>query len=743
MKQLLQSMRRGLASVTDVPMPQVGHRQVLVHAAASLVSAGTERMLVEFASKSLVEKVRSRPDLVRQVLDKARRDGLLTTWDSVRGRLDQLVALGYSSAGAVIAVGEGVTDLRVGDRVACAGGGYAVHAEVVSVPRNLVAKAPENVDFEPAAFATLGAIALQGLRLAEPHLGERVAVIGLGLLGQLTVQMLKANGCIVLGMDIQPARAELARQAGAQGVATTADEMWEITSRLSEGHGADAVIITADTPSHEPVELAGRIARDRGVVVAVGAVGMQIPRKIYYEKELDFRISRSYGPGRYDPAYEEKGHDYPFGYVRWTENRNMQAFLDLVAQGKVDVKPLITHRFPIEDAAKAYELITRKTREPFLAVLLTYPGQPDLSPRIVLGPSPAPPVAPPAPRAGVEGAKLGLLGAGNFATTTLLPAMKKVTGLEFVGVCAADGPGARNAGDKFGFRYCTTDENEILKDPGINTVVIATRHHLHARQIAAALSAGKHVACEKPLALNDAELRSVVQAHSRWAAPNGQFLVVGFNRRFAPMARQLKSCLAEVREPLIMHYRVNAGFIPADHWVQDPEQGGGRVIGEVCHFVDFLTFLCGALPIRVHARALPNSGRYTSDNVIIALEYANGSLGTVTYVANGDKSFSKERVEVFGGGRVAVLDDFRRLELLRNGRRSVSKSWLRQDKGHRGEWEAFVDALRRGAPAPIPFEEIVAATLATFRILDALGSREAAEVETLSFMASASTREEK
>jgi predicted dehydrogenase/threonine dehydrogenase-like Zn-dependent dehydrogenase len=748
-------------------------------------------MAVEFASKSLLEKARARPDLVRQVLDKAQREGVLTTLESVRSRLDQPLALGYSSAGTVIAVGEGITDIQVGDPVACAGAGYAVHAEVIAVPRNLCVKIPplsrgaeeprgggareqrsrgagENapmhpctpapvLSFEEAAFTTLGAIALHSLRLAEPQLGETVAVIGLGLIGLLTVQLAKAAGCRVLGMDPNPDRCRLAEQLGCDATATNSSQFAIRNSQFTDGHGADKVIICAATPSNEPVELAGRIARDRATVVAVGAVGMEIPRKLYYEKELTFRISRSYGPGRYDPEYEEKGHDYPIGYVRWTENRNMQAFLQLLAEGKVDVKPLITHRFPIEEAPKAYDLITGKTGEPFLGVLITYPNQPDLSRKIVLNQCQVSRITHHVSRSGVDRVTIGLLGAGNFAVTTLLPAMKQVPGIEFVGVCTATGLSARHAGDKFGFRYCTTDENEILNDPDINTVVIATRHHLHARQVIAALNAGKHVFCEKPLALTEDQLREIVAAYetrrqgdkgTRRNSPrpplslSPPLLVVGFNRRFSPMARQLKAFLADVHEPLVMHYRVNAGYIPPDHWVQGPEQGGGRIIGEVCHFVDFLTFLAGALPVRVHARALPNDGRYRDDNVVITLEFADGSLGTITYVANGDKSFPKERVEVFGGGYVAVLDDFRRLELVCHGRRKVVRSRLRQHKGHRGEWEAFVAALKECGPPPIPFEEIVATTLTTFRILDTLRSGEPVTVDTETFVASALTSEE-
>jgi predicted dehydrogenase len=680
-------------------------------------------MVADFAKKSLLEKARNRPDLVRQVIDKARREGVLSTFESVRNRLDQPMALGYSSSGTVLAVGDDVLDFQVGDLVACAGGGYAAHAETVCVPKNLAAKLPLHVELESAAFATVGAIALQGIRLAEVKLGERVAVIGLGLLGQLTVQMLRAAGCRVVGMDIRDERAELALRLGAESVATSAQEFAALCAQVSSGDGVDAVLITADTKENQPVELAGDVARDKGIVVAVGAIGMSIPRKVYYEKELDFRISRSYGPGRYDPEYEEKGHDYPIGYVRWTENRNMQAFMQLVAEGKVVLAPLITHRFPIADAAKAYELITGKTGEPFLGVLIIYPDQPDVRQKIELQRTgEASSVTPHDVRPAERGVAIGLLGAGNFATATLLPAMKRVDGVSFIGVCAATGLSARAVGDKFSFRFCTTDENEIFHNAEITTVVIATRHHLHARQVIAALNAGKHVFVEKPLCLNESELSAILQTYASHLTSHVSrpVLMVGYNRRFAPMARQLKTFLSEVYEPLIMHYRVNAGYIPPTHWVHDPAQGGGRVLGEVCHFVDFLTFLAGVPPVQVQAHALPNTGHYSDDNVVVTIEFVNGSLGEIVYVANGDKAFAKERLEVFGGGSVAVLDDFRRLELVRDGRKQVSRSWLRQDKGHRDEWKAFTEAVRNGAPLPISFEDIVHSTLTTFAIAESL-----------------------
>ena len=729
MKQVLQQARTGEISVAEVPKPQLLPGCVLVRIAASLVSAGTERAALEFAGKSLLQKAMVRPDLVRDVISKVRRDGLMSAMHAVRSRLDQPLAPGYSSAGTVLAVGEGVTDLRVGDRVACAGAGYAVHAEIACIPRLLVAKVPgaSSVAFEEAAFATVGAVALHGIRTAGVKLGDVVAVIGLGLLGQLTVQMLNAAGCRVLGMDIVLERAELAARHGAEATTSSPSEFRDLCLQSSSGAGVDAVLITAETASSEPVNLAGEVARDRGTVVAVGTVGMDLERPNYYGKELDFRISRSYGPGRYDTAYEQKGRDYPIGYVRWTETRNMDAFLRLVADCKLDVHSLITHRFPVESALSAYELITDRTGEPFLGVLITYPERPDESQ--VLGVRQNPQVP-----AKQESVSIGLLGAGSFAVSTLIPAIRRVNGVSLVGVCTSTGPGGRHAAEKFGFQYCTTDENEILSDPRINTVVISTRHHLHARQVLAALHAGKNVFCEKPLCLREEELADIIRAYND---QQNHRLMVGFNRRFAPMAVRMKSFLARQDKPLAMHYRVNAGYLPPDHWVNDPQQGGGRILGEVCHFVDFLTFLAGSSPVEVQARSLANCGQYSDDNVIISLRFAEGSQGTISYLANGDRSYSKERVEVFGGSAVAVLDDFRRLELVRHGKKRVSGSRLRRDKGHRAEWAAFSHSIQTGEASPLPFEELVAAMLATLRTRDSLALGQPMSADAAAFIASA------
>lgn len=735
MKQVLQDARNGAITVEEVPIPQLLPGCVLVRVAASVVSAGTERSSAEFARKSLMQKATSRPDLVHDVIHKVQRDGIFSAVQAVQSRLDLPQVPGYSSAGTVIAVAEDVTDIQPGDRVACAGAGFAVHAEIVCVPRLLVARIPAREDtqvpFDSAAFATLGAVALHGVRTAETKLGDMVAVIGLGLLGQLTVQLLKVAGCHVLGMDIDAERARLASRLGADAVADSALAFSDLCAQASRGNGIDCVLITAETPSSDPVNLAGTIARDRAVVVAVGTVGIEIERKNFYEKELDFRISRSYGPGRYDAVYEQKGRDYPIGYVRWTETRNLEAFVELLSEGKLNLEPLITHRFPIENAHAAYELITGKLRENFLGIVIQYREEGDTSAWIDLTRH---------MRSGsarvlsVKNVTVGLLGAGGFASSTLIPAMKTSSATSLVAVCAATGSHAKHVGRKFGFRFCTTDEAQLTNGREVNTLVIATRHHLHARQVLSALAAGKNVFCEKPLCLSEDELREIARAYLETPAAERSVLMVGFNRRFAPMSAQMKSFLVPIAEPLVLQCRVNGGCLSPDHWVNDREQGGGRILGEVCHFVDLLMFLSGSPITEVEAHGLRGSNRYSADNVVIRLQFANGSMGVITYLANGDRACSKERIEVFGGGSTAVLEDYRRLDLMRNGHIQRFRARLRQDKGHRAEWGAFADSIRSTQKPPISFEEIVCSTLATLCLELSRTSGKPVRVDTRKFL---------
>ncbi len=716
MKQLLQNLRDGKTTIEEVPTPTPRAGQALVRVAASLVSAGTERMVVEFAEKSLVGKARSRPDLVKQVLEKMAREGILPTLQATFNRLDSPMPLGYSSSGVITALGPGMDGFHIGQRVACAGGGYAVHAEYNVVPRNLLTPLPDNVDFESAAFTTLAAIALHGFRLAEPQLGENVAVIGLGLLGLLTIQLASAAGCRVWGTDTNPERVALAEQFGA--AACSRHEAEDSARAFTANRGFDSVIICADTASNDPVTLAGAIARDRAKVVATGAVGLTFPRKIYYEKELSFINSRSYGPGRYDPNYEENGRDYPIGYVRWTEGRNFEAIVGLLASGKLSAQPLITHRFPLEQAAAAYEIITGKKKEPFLGVVLTYQVsggavsgvRKQESGKVLLTPENLTPDT-----RQPDTVKLGVLGAGLFANATLLPALKKVKDVELVGIASASGLHAAHSGKKFGFRYACSDDEQILNDPDINAILILTRHDSHADLAVKALQAGKHVFVEKPLAVNNDQLSVISE---RLLMTDNCLLMTGFNRRFAPLAQQLSTFYKNRTEPLYMHYRINAGYIPLNHWVHHPEQGGGRIIGEGCHFIDFLTFLAGSAPVTVRAAALPDGGKYREDNVSMTFTFPDGSIGIVDYLANGDKSFPKERVEVFCGGSVAVLDDFRSLETVKDGKRNTVKLWG-QDKGHFNEMQAFVRAIREDVP-PIPYDQLIGVTQASFAAVESI-----------------------
>lgn len=708
MKQLLQNLRDGKTMVAEVPVPAVRPGTALVRTAVSLVSAGTERMVVEFAEKNLLGKAQARPDLVRQLIEKARREGVISTLEAAFNRLEQPMALGYSSAGVIAALGEDMPGFQIGDRVACAGSGYAVHAQYAIVPRNLLTPLPPEVDFEAAAFTSLGAIALHGFRLAQPQLGERVAVIGLGLLGLLALSIARAAGCETFGVDLEPERVNLAHSLG--HLAALRPEAESAAQALTRGMGFDAVLICADARSSDPTELAGLLARDRGRVVAIGAVGMELPRKIYYAKELSFQVSRSYGPGRYDPAYEEKGHDYPLGYVRWSEGRNMAAFVQLLASRQVDIHPLITHRFPIEQGAQAYDLITGKSKQPFLGVLLTYPqDEPAAGTRISLRID--------APTAASE-LRLGVLGAGNYATAVFLPTVQKIGGVHLQGIASASGVTARHAARRYGFEFAASVENEILDDPHINLVAVLTRHQHHARQVVAALRSGKAVYCEKPLALTNAELEEIFTALAGQSRP--PLLTVGFNRRFSALAQRLKDFLSVCREPFAAHYRVNAGYLPPTHWLHDPGQGGGRIIGEGCHFIDFLTFLAGVPPTSVSAQALPDTDRYRQENVLLTLTFPDGSLGTLAYLANGDKSYPKERLEVFCGGGIAMLDDYRSLELVRHGRRQVFRSPLRQDKGHHAAWKTFLEAVKRGGPPPIPYEHLWGGAMAAFAAMEAL-----------------------
>lgn len=697
MKQIVQNYRSGELKIWDVPAPAPRAGSIIVAVSRSLISAGTEKMVVDLARSSLVGKAVSRPDLVRQLIEKTKRDGLMPTLEKAFNKLDSPVALGYSLAGRVLSVGAGVTHVRAGDRVACAGAGYASHAELVAVPKNLVVAVPDSVDDEDASFVALGAIALQGVRQAAPTLGERFAVFGLGLLGQLTAQILTANGCRVLGVDPDARKVEMVKALGLDAV--TNDGLEARALAMTQGRGIDGAIITASTKSSDPVNTAAGLCRQKGRVVVVGMVGMDLRRDAFYKKEIDLKLSMSYGPGRYDAAYEEGGHDYPFGHVRWTEQRNMQAFLDLVADKKIAIKPLITHRYDIANAEKAYALMDGS--EPYLGIVLGYPGTASASERTVGATQTAKSTA----AVGNAAQRVAFIGAGNYAKSVLIPAFKSVPGVTLASVSTNTGLSSAHAAAKLGFDAATTDASAVFADPGIGTVVIATRHDSHASLIADALDAGKHVFCEKPLATSHEQLQRLIEVRSRTTG----HLCVGFNRRFSPLITAAIAALKGRAQPLVMMYRINAGTIPGDNWVQGAE-GGGRIVGEVCHFIDTMVALCGALPERVEAQAAKGH----PDAVTLQLSFADGSIGSIVYTSLGDASLPKEYLEVWTGGMAIVIDDFRSLAITRNGR-TARRKLARQDKGQSALAVAFIAAATDPLAAPvIAFDELLGVTAATF-----------------------------
>ena len=712
LKQILQSLSSGTIEGVEVPCPKAGAGHLLVRTNLTLVSAGTERMLLDFGRAGWIDKSRQQPDKVRMVLEKARTDGVAATIEAVRSKLDQPVPLGYCNVGTVVEIGRGVLGFVVGDRVVSNG----KHAEVVCVPHTLCAKVPENVSDERAAFTVLAAIGLQGIRLAAPTLGECVVVTGLGLIGLLTVQLLRAQGCRVMGIDLDPRRVELARQYGAEAVVnpSVGEDALAAAQAFSRGRGVDAVLITASTTSSEPVSQAARMCRKRGRIVLVGVTGLELSRADFYEKELSFQVSCSYGPGRYDPAYEEGGHDYPIGFVRWTEQRNFEAVLDMLAAGTLDVAPLISHRFPLEQAVKAYDLLA--SDEPSLGILLEYGRDDDerLKAREVWL---QPPQSGARPERSERRGTVAFIGAGNYAGRMLIPAFK-AAGADLHSVASGGGVSAVHFGRKFGIRKASSDWQASVNDANVDTVVVATRHDAHARQVLAALRAGKHVFCEKPLCLTASELAEI---ESEARARPAQILMVGFNRRFSPHVVRLKQLLATVREPKSLVMTVNAGAIPADHWTQDKAVGGGRIVGEGCHFVDLLRHLSDSPIVRQHAVALGAHPALSvrDDKATLTLEFADGSVGTIHYLANGNKGFPKERLEVLCAGRVLQLDNFMKLRGWGWPGFSRMRLW-RQDKGAQACVRAFIQAIRSGGFSPIPLEELVEVSRVSIELQDAL-----------------------
>lgn len=713
MKQILQNLKDGTTEVADIPVPQVQGGALLIQTSCSLVSAGTERMLVDFGKGNLLQKARQQPDKVMQVLEKVRTDGLLTTIAAVRSKLDTPLPLGYCNVGRVVEIGKGIENFHLGDRVVSNG----KHADYVNVPKNLCARIPDSVDDESAAFTVIGAIALQGIRLVQPTLGETVVVTGLGLIGLVAVQLLRAHGCRVIGIDFDAQKLALARQFGAETIdlAKGEDPIAAAVS-YSRGRGVDAVLLTASTKSNEPIHQAAMMCRQRGRIVLIGVVGMEMSRADFYEKELSFQVSCSYGPGRYDVDYEERGHDYPFGLVRWTEQRNFEAILDMLADGRLDFRPLISHRFAIESATDAYDLLS--TGNP-LGVVLTYPEAKDgaaLQRSIAIAPSAITSSANSAIAAASTSTApaLGFIGAGNYATNVLIPAFSK-SGATLASVASANGVSGVHIAKKLGIAQASTDSDALLADPNINAVVISTRHDSHANWICKALNAGKHVFVEKPIALNREQLAAIDIAHAN--APQC-LLMVGFNRRYAPHIIAAKRALQAKPGPKSFIMTVNAGAIPASHWTQDPAVGGGRIIGEACHFIDLLRDLAGAPIARVSASAL--GGAALHDTVTITLDFEDGSIGTINYFANGSKSFAKERLDIFASGSIIQIDNFRRLQSYDWPGLASSRLW-KQDKGQTACAQTFVDAIKTGdAGQLIPFTQLTEVMRACFDVVENL-----------------------
>lgn len=718
MKQLTQKLKKGDIEVLEVPPPVFGPGMLLVKNHYSLISAGTEGSTVKAARKSLIGKAKERPEQVKQVIEVLRQQGPVQTYRTVMNRLDAYSPLGYSCAGEVIEVAYDVKGFAAGDLVGCGGVGYANHAEIIAIPVNLCVKLPKDADLQKAAYNTVGAIALQGIRQADLRIGETCAVIGLGLIGQLTCLILKAGGIKTVGIDINPGRVEIA-QKHCTDIAFVRDEpgLSEKIDEFTDGIGVDAVIIAATTSSFDPVNFAGRILRKKGRVVIVGDVPTGFDREPhYYKKELELRMSCSYGPGRYDINYEEKGLDYPAGYVRWTENRNMKAFQELIYSGKIDIDYLTTHIFDIEKALEAYELILKK-EEPFLGILIRYDVENiKLIRRVEMG-----------KRRLAGQVNIAFIGAGNYATGYLLPNIPKDDSVVRKGVMTSSGTSSRTVAEKYGFEFCTSDEEDIFGNPDINTVFIATRHNTHAEYVTKALKAGKNVFVEKPLCFSREELDKIAELFEQNAnSKESSALLVGFNRRFSQLAKILKEKVGY--GTMAMVYRINAGNIPPDTWIQDKDIGGGRIVGEVCHFVDFLTFMNGSLPEHVFANAMCNSAN-TEDTINISLSFKNGSIGTISYFSNGSKSLFKEYIEIYMAGKTAVLKDFRDLEIYGNGK-TFKKRLFSQDKGQKRMVNEFIDAIKNGKSLPITFKDIYTVTLTTFKIIESLRTKQRVQIET-------------
>jgi predicted dehydrogenase/threonine dehydrogenase-like Zn-dependent dehydrogenase len=701
MKQIIQDIKNGSTILEEIPVPLIKKGHVLIRTHRSLVSLGTEKMLVEFGKSNLLAKARQQPEKVKQVLDKIKTEGLLPTLEAVFNKLDEPLPLGYCNAGEVIAIGEGVYEFNVGDRVASNG----AHAEIVCVPKNLVARIPDNVSYEEAAFAVIGSIGLQGIRLANPTLGENVVVIGLGLIGLITCDLLIANGCKVIGFDFDAKKVELANSRGVRAFISTSCDVVKTVEDLTFGMGADAIVITASTKSNDVISQAAGMSRKKGRIILVGVIGLDIQRGDFFKKELSFQVSCSYGPGRYDEDYEQRGIDYPLGYVRWTEKRNFEAVLYAISQNQLRVKPLITERVELKNYLQIYGSMGGGS----IASILEYPGTANENLTIVAG---AERMSKPAK--GI----IGIIGAGNFTKMTVMPALKG-SGAFYKYISSAGGLTAKSLANKYGFEFSTTDYKEIINDNDVDLVFITTRHNEHANMVSETLQSGKNVFVEKPLALNLIELNQVIDSYK--SAPNSVCLNVGFNRRFSPFIQKMKQLLGKTPSAMNIIATMNAGFIPTDVWVQDMKVGGGRIVGEACHFIDLMIYLTGSQVKEVMMSALGTNPTENTDNAIITLKFENGSQGVINYFSNGSKAYSKERVEVYTQGRILVLDNFRKLEGY--GFSGFSSFSGKIDKGHKEQFKRLIKSVQTGSEALIGFEEIVNTSKASFAAIESLQTK--------------------
>lgn len=725
MLQLIQNYRTGKLELVDVPVPHCSANLILVRNMASLVSIGTERSMIELGRKSLLGKAKARPDLVKRFLDKAKKEGFLKTFQEALGRLDNPVPLGYSSAGVVVEVGRNIHTFNPGDKVACIGAGYASHGEFITVPENLCYRIPENVSFEEASFGMLGCIALHGIRCGNLTFGERVAVVGLGLLGLLTVQILKAYGCVVAGFDVDTSKVELAKKLGFENVTTSPDDFRNMLDKLTDGYGADAVIITAATTSDEPVNLAVDIVRFRGRVVIVGVADIHPNRNEMWHKEVEIIVSKAAGPGSIDPLYENKGIDYPIAYARWTEKRNLEEFLRLLSEKKILLEPLITHRVAIEDSIKLYNDMLNNKGGPYIGVVLKYDRvsatvtEKQRSIKFSTWQS-----------SETDAKKIpvvGVIGAGLFGKALLLPALGKLSNIKLYSISTSKGINAYHIAKKYNFIETTTDYRTIIESDVINSVVILTPHSLHAKMVIEALQAGKHVFVEKPLCVNENELDEITKVYNSFNRVNQNtsskqpFLMIGYNRRFSPHIQRAKEILANRKDPLMINYRINAGFVPADHWVHSEEEGGGRIIGEICHFVDLMIYLTNSIPVYLYAERVGGNNKtiVNNDNVAIVLKFKDGSVGNIFYSASGDKAFSREQIEIYSEGKTILIQDFKKSEYWLSGKTKSFKTF-NQEMGYKEELIHFFNVISEKESPKINFEEIYCSTLTVFKIHESI-----------------------